>query len=97
MTEPLTPAPGDSGSLDVVRNAVAIVCGVPAADLDGATVLADLGADSLALVSIADVVEAAVTADGGSVHIDDASLGRMQTLGEFADYVSAHRGELTRT
>ena len=88
MTEPLTPAPGDSGSLDVVRNAVAIVCGVPAADL---------GADSLALVSIADVVEAAVTADGGSVHIDDASLGRMQTLGEFADYVSAHRGELTRT
>jgi acyl carrier protein len=85
-----------TASLDVVRNAVARVCGTDAAGLDASTSLADLGADSLALVSIADVVEAELAAAGGALQIDDASLGRMSTVGEIVGYVDAHRGELAR-
>ena len=81
--------------LDVVRNAVALVCGVDAAGLDASTDLIELGADSLALVSIADVVESELAAGAVTVHIDDASLGRMQRLGEIVDYVVANRGVLT--
>ena len=86
-----------SAALDTVRRAVALVCSADLAGLDASTSLADLGADSLALVSIADVVEAELAAAGTSLDIDDASLGRMATIGEIVAYVDAHRGELART
>jgi hypothetical protein len=58
------------------------VCGVDPAGLEPGTTLAELGADSLARVSIADVVEAELAATGRVVHLDDATLGRVCTLGE---------------
>lgn len=81
--------------LDAVRSAVALVCGVDPAELDAATDLAALGADSLALVSIADVVEADLGTAGVALHIDDASLGRMRRLGDIVEYVVAHGGVLS--
>jgi len=81
---------GDAEALSTVRDAVAVVCEVSPGTLAAATRLEDLGADSLARVSIADVIEASIAAGSGRVlHIDDASLGRMATLGELADYVAA--------
>jgi acyl carrier protein len=84
-----------TAALDVVRNAVALVCGVDVATLDASTDLKALGADSLSLVSIADVVEAEYAAAGSPLFIDDASLGRMCRLGDIVDYVAAHGGVLT--
>jgi acyl carrier protein len=78
-------------ALTAIRGAVAIVCDVEPGSLSRATRFADLGADSLARVSIADVVEASLAADpGGSLHIDDASLCRMASLGDLADYAMLH-------
>jgi acyl carrier protein len=80
--------PGDLDALTAVRDAVAIVCEVEPATLTGATRFADLGADSLARVSIADVVEATLAEhDRRALHIDDASLGRMASLADLAEYV----------
>jgi acyl carrier protein len=81
-------------TLDIVRNAVALVCGVELARLDESTELVELGADSLALVSNADVVESELAAVGRTVSIDDASLGRMRRLGDIVDYVAARGGVL---
>jgi acyl carrier protein len=73
-----------------VRDAVAIVCEVEPAGLSAQTSFDELGADSLARVSIADVVEANLLTNAQrSLHIDDAMLGRMASLGELADYVAA--------
>jgi acyl carrier protein len=86
-----------TATLDVVRNAVALVCGVDVATLDASTDLNELGADSLALVSIADVVEAEFAWAGRTLFIDDASLGRMRRLGDIVDYVAANGGVLAGT
>jgi acyl carrier protein len=67
-----------------VRAAVALVCGVDADGLDPETTLESLGADSLARVSIADVLEA----DPAVRRIDDATLAKFQTLGEIDAYLS---------
>jgi hypothetical protein len=74
-----------------VRSAVALVCSIDPATLSAATTLDQLGADSLVRVGIADVVEAELARDGVVVHIDDATLGRVFTLGEIDDYLAAHR------
>jgi acyl carrier protein len=75
--------------LVAVRDAVAIVCEVDPASLSRATEFADLGADSLARVSIADLVEARARAEcGARLHIDDASLCRMTSLGDLVDFVT---------
>jgi acyl carrier protein len=84
---------GGFDALTAVRGAVAIVCDVEPGTLSRATRFADLGADSLARVSIADVIEASLAAErGSSLHIDDASLGRMASLGELADYATSAVG-----
>jgi acyl carrier protein len=70
------------------RDAVALVCGVDASAIDAGTDLADLGADSLALVSIADVVEAELAARGVVVRLDDATLARLTTVGDIADHLA---------
>lgn len=81
---------GGSEVLAAVRDAVAIVCEVEPGSLSGTTEFAEIGADSLARVSIADVVETSLAADRGqSLHIDDASLGRMTSLGDLADYATS--------
>jgi acyl carrier protein len=73
-----------------VRSAVAIVCEVDTDTLSDDTRFEDLGADSLARVSIADLVETDAATGGGQLHIDDASLSRMTSLGELAGYATAH-------
>jgi acyl carrier protein len=79
---------GDLDSFTAVRDAVAVVCEVPADSLSAATSFDDLGADSLARVSIADTVEAALDRPG--FRIDDAVLGRMATLSDLVDYLDEH-------
>jgi acyl carrier protein len=71
-----------------VRAAVALVCGVDPAGLTSDTTLESLGADSLARVSIADVVEADLANAGRVVRIDDATLAKFQTLGEIDAYLA---------
>jgi acyl carrier protein len=71
-----------------VRAAVALVCGVDPGGLSAQTTLESLGADSLARVSIADVVEADLAATGRSVRIDDATLAKFATLGEIDAYLA---------
>ncbi|HVV76199.1 MAG TPA: acyl carrier protein [Mycobacteriales bacterium] len=71
-----------------VRSAVALVCGVDPDVLSPQTTLDSLGADSLARVSIADVVEADLAAAGTVVRIDDATLAKFETLGEVDAYLS---------
>jgi acyl carrier protein len=73
-----------------IRDAVAIVCEIEPATLTDATRFDDLGADSLARVSIADLVEERAAADGSELHIDDASLCRMSSLGDLANYATAN-------
>jgi acyl carrier protein len=73
----------------VVRSAVALVCSVDPATLGTETTLDQLGADSLVRVGIADVVEAELARDGVVVQIDDATLGRVRTLGEIDAYLAA--------
>jgi acyl carrier protein len=81
---------GDLDALSAVREAVGIVCEVDPVTLTGATSFADLGADSLARVSIADVIEASLAEQCRTVRIDDASLGRLASLQELAEYVEDH-------
>ena len=81
---------GDFDAFGAVRDAVAVVCEVEPDSLTRATRFDDLAADSLARVSIADVLEASVlTRAHRSMHINDASLGRIESLGELTDYVLA--------
>jgi acyl carrier protein len=81
---------GGFDAFDVVREAVAIVCEVSPDTLTPDTRFAELHADSLARVSIADVVEASVlTRARRSVHLDDGLLGRVESLRELTDYVIA--------
>jgi acyl carrier protein len=70
---------------------VAVVCGVDPAALRADTTLDQLDADSLVRVGIADVVEDELARDGVVVHIDDATLGRVATLGEIDAYLDAYR------
>ncbi|HVW81240.1 MAG TPA: phosphopantetheine-binding protein [Mycobacteriales bacterium] len=74
-----------------VRSAVALVCSVDPATLAADTTLDLLDADSLVRVGIADVVEAELARDGIVVHIDDATLGRVRTLGEIDAYLASQR------
>jgi acyl carrier protein len=76
--------------LNAARDAVALVCGVDLAHVDESTDFDTLGADSLARVGIADVIEAELARVGVSVHIDDATLAKVATVGALAEFVSAH-------
>jgi len=81
---------GDFDAFAAVRDAVAVVCDVDPGSLTPETRFADLSADSLARVSIADVIEASVlTRAHRPMHIDDVSLGQVESLGELTDYVLA--------
>jgi acyl carrier protein len=77
-------------ALGAVRDAVAIVCEVEPVRLSASTRFDDVGADSLARVGIADLVESSAAQAGSDLHIDDGSLGRLDSLGELADYASTH-------
>jgi acyl carrier protein len=76
--------------LEAVRAAVTIVCEVEPEGLTESSRFDDLGADSLARVSIADLVEARAAEADLELRIDDHSLSRMTTLADLADYVTRH-------
>ena len=82
-TAPLTRAQ----LLDVVREAVVVVLEVDAAGLPESALLAEeLQADSLAVVELAEVVEAAVARrTGRAVHLADERLDDLRTLGDLVD------------
>jgi acyl carrier protein len=74
--------------LDVVRDALTIVLELDPATIDRATVLAEVGADSLARVAIADVVEQELSRAGSPhLHIPDDDLGSVATAGDLVDHV----------
>jgi acyl carrier protein len=76
--------------LTAARDAVALVCGVDLSHVEESTDLEALGADSLARVGIADVIEAELARTGLVVQIDDATLAKVATVGELAAFVTAH-------
>lgn len=86
-------APTADGVLAVVRAAVARVLEVEPTTVTPATSLRDdLGADSLALVEIAEIVEEELSAGGAQLRIDDEDLERIRTVGEAVDYALARLG-----
>jgi acyl carrier protein len=75
--------PSEQALLDVVRQAVVTVLSAPAESLNFATrLVADLSADSLALVEIVEVSEEQLRAQGVSVWVDDETLSKLAVLGD---------------
>jgi acyl carrier protein len=74
-------------ALAVVLAAVATVLEIDPSSLTASTTFAELRADSLVLVGVADEVESTIGPAAG-LRIDDGALAAMTTLGELADYVA---------
>lgn len=87
----MTPTQADHAEQAVRRAAVAlaVVLDLRADDLRADSPLADLGADSVALVQWADVAEDLAREDGRSAVIDDDALAAARTLGDLADHLAA--------
>jgi acyl carrier protein len=80
--------------LDVVRSAVAVVMEVDPDRVDRHSTLRELGVDSLALVSMAEVLEQQLSAHTvPPLHIPDADLAAMVRVGDTVDYVLARLSE----
>ena len=78
--------------LALAARALARVLDLEAADLRADSPLDDLGADTVARVLWADVVEELSGAEGAVVIVDDAVLRDATTLGELAEHLRALRG-----
>jgi acyl carrier protein len=83
-----TTRPTPEEVLAVVTDVLAIVCERPAPSLSRDTALADIGADSLARVELAELLEQRLTAYVPELHIPDAELEAFRTVGDAADYVT---------
>jgi len=75
-------------ALDLAARALAVVLDLEADDLRADSPLDDLGADSVARVQWADVVEELASHDGRTVVVDDAPLGAATTLGGLAEHLA---------
>lgn len=74
----------------LVRDALATVLERDPATITPDTTLAELDADSLALVEVAEIVEEQLAErTGRRPHIPDADLEAFRTVGEAADYVAS--------
>ena len=71
-------------ALDLAARALAVVLDLEAGDLRADSPLADLGADAVALVQWADVVEELAVSDGRAVDVPDAVLATAARLGDLA-------------
>lgn len=78
--------------LSLAARALAVVLDLEAVDLRADSPLDDLGADTLARVLWADVVEELAAAEGRSVSVDDAALGSAVVLGDLAEHLAAPQG-----
>jgi acyl carrier protein len=77
--------------LDVVRAALAVVCERDPATITAESMLADLGADSLALVEVAEIVEEELAPRlPGGLRIPDTDLERLVTVGDAVAVVLTH-------
>lgn len=74
-------------NLDLAARALAIVLDLEAVDLRADSPLDDLGADPVARVLWADVVEELAASAGTLVTIDDAALSAAVRLGDLADQI----------
>ena len=75
-------------NLDLAARALAVVLDLEAVDLRADSPLDDLGADSIARVQWADVVEQLAAADGRPVTVDDSALRVAVVLGDLADHLA---------
>ncbi len=72
--------------LALVRHAVTVVLEVDVGTLAHETRLVDdLGADSLALIEIVEVLEAGLRDAGRSLHLEDNEIARLSTVGDAVD------------
>jgi acyl carrier protein len=76
--------------LDVVRGAIATVLEIDASGIRPTTPLADLGADSLALVVMAELIEEQLRPYAPPGHrLGDRELAELRTVGDTVDLVAA--------
>ncbi len=75
-------------ALDLAARALAVVLDLEADDLRADSPLDDLGADAVARVQWADVVEELAAADGRAVDVPDDVLDAAATLGDLAAHLS---------
>jgi hypothetical protein len=81
-------------ALDLAARALAVVLDLEADDLRADSPLDDLGADAVARVQWADVVEQLAAADGCPVDVPDDALGAAATLGDLAGHLTAQLAEV---
>lgn len=75
---------------ETVRAAVVTVLEVDPGRVGPQSSLTDLGADSLALVEVAEIVEERLAAHSATrLHIPDDDLEAMRTVGDVVDYALA--------
>ena len=79
-------------ALMLAARALAVVLDLQADDLRADSPLADLGADSVARIQWADVVEELAAADGLALHVDDAVLRDAATLADLAAHLPVPAG-----
>ena len=79
-------------ALDLAARALAVVLDLQADDLRADSPLADLGADSVARIQWADVVEELAAAAGLALHVDDAVLRDAATLADLAAHLPVPAG-----
>jgi acyl carrier protein len=91
ITERRAPARPDADEvLAVVRAAFATVLERDEVDITRTTPVRSLGADSLALVEVAEIVEETLAArTGHRLHIPDDELASFDTVGAAVDYALA--------
>ena len=76
--------------LEVVRAALATVLEIDPAGIDRSASLADLGADSLAVVVMAEIIEDQVRPVAPPGHrLGDRELAELRTVGDVVDLVTA--------
>ena len=76
----------------LAARALAVVLDLQADDLRADSPLADLGADSVARIQWADVVEELAAADGLELHVDDVVLRDAATVGDLAAHLPVPAG-----
>lgn len=86
---------GSSAAVDAAgwaAEALARVLDLPAGELRDDSPLADLGADSVARIQWADMVEQLAAEAGTDLHVEDDAITEARTLGDLSAHVAARAG-----
>lgn len=74
--------------VQLVCGRLAEILGLDADEIDlGATLVGDLGADDMALLDLAEMIEQELGERTVGFSIDDEDLGELETVGDVIDYV----------